>query len=77
MEGNQRIARSCYEIAAREVIQITSLDARGNLKKERQKPQKDVKEVEVRRDNTEKIVKIITSLEEGLRKNLVGCLEHI
>ena len=44
VQGDQRIARSCYSTAAREAMQITSLDTRVEVKDGRQEP---VEELEI------------------------------
>ncbi|XP_052297148.1 uncharacterized protein LOC127902324 [Citrus sinensis] len=38
VKGDQRMARSCYATAAKETLQVTSLDNRGDSKKGRQEP---------------------------------------
>ena len=47
VKGDQRMARSCYATAAKETLQVTSLDNRGESKKGRQEPVEKLEEVAV------------------------------
>ncbi|XP_024033590.1 uncharacterized protein LOC112095713 [Citrus clementina] len=45
VKGNQRMAMSCYATAAKETLQVTSLDNRGDSKKGRQEPVEKLEEI--------------------------------
>ena len=47
VKGDQRMARSCYATVAKETLQVTSLDNRGEFKKGRQEPVEKLEEVPV------------------------------
>ena len=44
VKGDQRMARGCYATAAKETLQITALDNRGDFKKGRQEPAEKLEE---------------------------------
>ena len=58
VRGDQRIARSCYSSAAREAMQITSLDARVKNKNGRQEPVEDLETVSMGPENPGKTIRI-------------------
>ncbi|XP_052291712.1 uncharacterized protein LOC127900595 [Citrus sinensis] len=64
VRGDQRIARSCYSTAAREVMQITSLDTRVGVKNGRQEPVEELETVSLGQDDLEKTIRIGSRLKE-------------
>lgn len=73
VKGNQKITRGCYTIATRETMQIISMETRGDSKKGRQKPIKEVESVKIKQDDPMKIVKIESKLGKKLKTRLVEC----
>ena len=69
-----RIARSCYSTAAREAMQITSLDTRVGAKKGRQKPAEELETVNLGQDDPGKTIRIRSRLKEEQKQELVQCL---
>lgn len=74
VKGDQMITRSCYATAAKETLQITSLDTRGDSVKGRQEPVENLEEVVMKQDNPDKVVKIRSSLKQDLRIELINSL---
>ena len=56
VRGDHRIARSCYSTAAREAMQITSLDTRVEVKSGRQEPVEELGMVNLEQDDSGKII---------------------
>ncbi|KAH9688200.1 Ribonuclease H [Citrus sinensis] len=75
VRGDQRIARSCYSSAAREAMQITSLDTRVENKKGRQEPVEDLETVSLGPENPGKTIRIGSRLKGEQKQELVKCLE--
>ncbi|KAH9715068.1 hypothetical protein KPL71_020894 [Citrus sinensis] len=75
VRGDQRIARSCYSSAAREAMQITSLDTRVESKKGRQEPVENLETVSLGPENPEKTIRIGSRLKGGQKQELVKCLQ--
>lgn len=71
VKGDQMITRSCYATAAKETLQITSLDTRGDSVKGRREPVENLEEVVMKQDNP---VKIRSSLKQDLRIELINYL---
>lgn len=68
VKGDQRIAWSCYVIAAETAIQIILLDTRGDAKKDRQEPVEEVETISIKREEPEKIIKIGLKIEADFKK---------
>ncbi|XP_024047956.1 uncharacterized protein LOC112101524 [Citrus clementina] len=68
VRGDQRIARSCYATAAKETLQVTTLDNRGDSKKGRQEPAEKLEEVLMSKDNPSIVVRIKSGLGETTRE---------
>ena len=68
------MAKSCYAIAAKETLQVTALDSRGDSRKGRQERAETLNEVLVNKDDMSKRIKIRSSLDEAIRGELVKCL---
>ncbi|XP_052300414.1 uncharacterized protein LOC127903754 [Citrus sinensis] len=75
VRGDQRIARSCYSSAAREAMQITSLDTRVENKTGRQEPVEDLETVSMGPENPGKTIRIGSRLEGEQKQELVKCLQ--
>lgn len=75
VKGNHRIARSCYSTAAKETMQITSLDTRGDMKIGRQELDEEVETVSIQQGQIEKVVKIRSKVEANVKERLVSCLK--
>ncbi|KAH9727588.1 Ribonuclease H [Citrus sinensis] len=75
VRGDQRIARSCYSSAAREAMQITSLDSRVENKKSRQEPVEDLEAVSLGPENPGKTIRIGSRLKGEQKQELVKCLQ--
>ncbi|KAH9714403.1 hypothetical protein KPL71_020650 [Citrus sinensis] len=74
VKGDQRMARSCYATAAKETLQVTSLDSRGDSKNGRQEPVEKLEEVVVSRSDPSRMVKVGSELGEAIKGELVKCL---
>ena len=68
------MTRSCYATAAKETLQVTSLDNQGDYKKGRQEPVEKLKEVFVSKDNPTRVVKVGSGLGEVIKGELVKYL---
>ena len=75
VKGDQRMARNCYATTAKETLQVTTLDSRGDSRKGRQEPAENLEEVMVNKDDPSRIVKIGSSLGEAIRGELIKCLQ--
>ncbi|KAH9750796.1 Ribonuclease H [Citrus sinensis] len=75
VRGDQRIARSCYSSAAREAMQITSLDTRVENKNGRQEPVEDLETVSLGPENPGKTIRIGSRLKGEQKQELVKCLQ--
>ena len=64
VKGDQRMARSCYAIAAKETLQVTSLGNQGDSKKGHQEPVEKLEEVIVSKCNPSRVVKVRSKLGE-------------
>lgn len=71
VKGDQRMARSCYATAAKETLQVTSLDNRGESKKGRQEPVEKLEEVAVSKSNPSRVVKIGSGLVGAVKSELI------
>ncbi|XP_052290095.1 uncharacterized protein LOC127899963 [Citrus sinensis] len=74
VKGDQRMARSCYATAAKETLQVTSLDSRGDSKNGRQELVEKLNEVVVSRNDPSRVVKVGSELGEAIKGELVKCL---
>ncbi|XP_015382951.1 uncharacterized protein LOC107175733 [Citrus sinensis] len=72
---DQRMARSCYATAAKETLQVTSLDNAGDSKKGRQEPIEKLKEIVVSKSNPSRVIKIGSGLVGTVKGELVKCLQ--
>lgn len=75
VKDDHRMARSCYATAAKETLQVTSLDNRGESKKGRQEPVEKLEEVAVSKSNPSRVVKIGSGLVGAVKGELVNCLQ--
>ncbi|KAH9802826.1 Ribonuclease H [Citrus sinensis] len=75
VKGDQRMARSCYATAAKETLQVTSLDNRGDSKNGRQELVEKLEEVVVSRNDPSRVVKVGSELGEAIKGELVKCLQ--
>ncbi|XP_015386526.2 uncharacterized protein LOC107177351 [Citrus sinensis] len=75
VKGDQRMARSCYATAAKETLQVTSLDNRGESKKGRQEPVEKLEEVAVSKSNPSRVVKIGSGLVGAVKGELINYLQ--
>ncbi|KAH9653209.1 hypothetical protein KPL70_027331 [Citrus sinensis] len=75
VKGVQKMTRSCYATAAKETLQVTSLDNRGDSKKGRQEPVEKLDEVFVNKSNPSRMVKIGSGLGETIKGELVKYLQ--
>ncbi|XP_024036872.1 uncharacterized protein LOC127898770 [Citrus sinensis] len=75
VKGDQRMARSCYATAAKETLQVTSLDNRGDSKKGRQEPVEKLEKIVVSRSNPSRVVKIGSGLVGAVKGELVKYLQ--
>ena len=75
VKGDQRMMRSCYATAAKETLQVTTLDNRGDSKKGRQEPAEKLVEVLVSKSNPSRMVRIGSGLGETIKGELVKCLQ--
>ncbi|XP_024043039.1 uncharacterized protein LOC112099801 [Citrus clementina] len=64
VRGDQRIARSCYSTAAKEAMQITSLDTRVRAKNGRQEPVEELETVSLEQDDPGKTIRIGSRFKE-------------
>ena len=64
VRGDQRIARSCYSSAAREVMQLTSLDTRVGAKNGRQEHVDELETVSLGPEDPGKTIRIGSRLKE-------------
>ena len=65
VRGDQRIAQSCYSSAAREVMQIISLNTRVGVKNDRQEPIEELKTVSLRLEDLGKTIRIGLGLKKS------------
>ena len=75
VKGDQRMAMSCYATVAKETLQVTSLDNRGDSKKGRQEPVEKLEVIVVSRSNPSRVVKIGSGLVGAIKGELVKCLQ--
>ncbi|KAH9698780.1 protein kinase domain-containing protein [Citrus sinensis] len=75
VKGDQRMVRSCYATTAKETLQVTSLDNRGDSKKGRQEPVEKLEGVVVSKSNPSRVVKVGSELGEAIKGELVKCLQ--
>ena len=75
VRGDHRIARSCYSTAAKEAMQITSLDTRVEVKGGRQEPVKELETVNLEQGDSRKIIRIGSKLKEKQKQELVHCMQ--
>ncbi|KAH9659682.1 hypothetical protein KPL70_023952 [Citrus sinensis] len=75
VRGDQRIARSCYSLAAKEAMQITSLNTRVESKKGRQEPVEELETVSVGPENPGTTIRIGSKHKEEQKQELVKCLQ--
>ncbi|XP_052297280.1 uncharacterized protein LOC127902413 [Citrus sinensis] len=75
VKGDQKMARSCYATTAKETLQVTTLDNRGDSKKGRHEPIEKLEEVLVSKNNPSRVVKIRSGLGEAIKGELVKCLQ--
>ena len=75
VKGDQRMARSCYATAAKETLQVTFLDNRGESKKGHQEPVEKLEKVVVSKSNPSRVVKIGSGLVGAVKGELVKCLQ--
>ena len=75
VRGDQRIARSCYSSAAKEAMQITSLNTRVESKKGRQEPVEELETVSVGPENPGTTIRIGSKHKEEQKQELVKCLQ--
>ena len=75
VKGDQRMARSCYATAAKETLQVTSLDNRGDSKKGRQELVEKLEEIVICRSDPSRVVKIGSGLVGTVKDELVKCLQ--
>ena len=75
VKGDQRMARSCYATAAKETLQVTSLDNRGESKKGRQEPVEKLEEVVISGSSPSRVVKIGSGMVGAVKGELIKCLQ--
>ena len=75
VKGDQRMAKSCYATAAKETLQVTSLDNREDSKKGCQEPVEKLEEIVVSKSNPSRVVKVGSGLVGTVKGELVKCLQ--
>ena len=75
VKGDQRMARSYYATAAKETLQVTTLDNRGDSKKGCQELAEKLEEVLVSRNDSSRVVRIGSGMDEVIKGELVKCLQ--
>ena len=74
MRGQQQVARSCYATAARESMQITSVDPRAENRLCQQRPNEEMKQVQVNEDDPSRVVRVGTKITDAIFNELHNLL---
>lgn len=74
MRGQQQVARSCYATAARESMQIISIDPRAENRLCQQQPNEEMKQVQVDEDDPSRVVRVGTKITDTIFNELQNLL---